>query len=154
VGQNLSVFRSFFKSHSVFKCDYDNAKKTLFRSFNAIFGKVGRYAPADVIVHMLQAKCLPALMYGLDACPVNSTETKSLEFALFRVYAKLFGTISKSVLEDCCSAFGIKSLLSITSTRKLVFFNRYVASLNEVCSVFCSDAQIEIKMLTLKLGQK
>ena len=52
----------FFKSHSVFKCDYDNAKKTLFRSFNAIFGKVGRYAPADVIVHMLQAKCLPALM--------------------------------------------------------------------------------------------
>ena len=84
---------------------------------------------------MLQAKCLPALMYGLDACPVYSTETKSLEFALFRVYAKLFGTISKSVLEECCSAFGIESLVSLTSTRKLCFLNRYVASLNEVCSV-------------------
>ena len=98
--------------------------------------------------------CKLLIMYGLDACSVNSTETKSLEFALFRVYAKLFGTISKSVLEDCCSAFGIKSLLSLTSTRKLVFLKRYVASLNEICSVFCSDAQIEIKMLTLKLGQK
>ena len=66
---------------------------------------------------------------------------------MFRVYAKLLGTISKSVLEDCCSAFGIKSLVSIRSTRN-------VASLYEVCSVFFSDVQIEIKMLKLKLGQK
>lgn len=37
-------------SHSVFKCNYENAKKSLFKSFNAIFGKIGRYASADVIV--------------------------------------------------------------------------------------------------------
>ena len=67
-------------------------------------------ASADVIAHMLQGKCFPVFLYGLDACPVNSTETKSFEFALFRVYAKIFSTTSKDIIEDCCSACGINSI--------------------------------------------
>jgi hypothetical protein len=44
---------------------------------NAIFGKIGRRASFDVNLHMLQAKCLPSLLYGLEACPLNRTETRS-----------------------------------------------------------------------------
>ena len=85
-------------SQSVFKRNYENANKSPFKSFNAIFGKIARYASAEVIVHMLQVNCLPVHLYGLDVCTVNSTESKSFEFALFRIYAKIFATSSKDVI--------------------------------------------------------
>jgi len=40
-----------------------------YRSFNPIFGKIGRLASEEVIVQLISVKCLPFLMYGLDACP-------------------------------------------------------------------------------------
>ena len=98
--------------------------------YRGLFGKIGRYASADVIVHILQAKCFPALLYGLDACPVDSTEPKSLEFALFRVYAKIFETSTKNVIEDGCTAFGLDSIVTL--------INKSSASLNEVCDGFHS----------------
>ena len=125
--------RFFIVLHSVFKCDYDNAKKKLFRYSNAVFGKIVKFASADVILHMLQSKCLPSLLYGLEACPVNTTESKSFEFALFRVYCKIFGTFSKVFIDECSSSFGINSISIIINKRKLSFLKRYSASMNEVC---------------------
>ena len=70
---------------SVFRCDFENAKKTLFRCVDAIYKKMDDMRHLKIL---LQAKCLPALLYGLDPCLVNSigtlTETQSYEFALFR----------------------------------------------------------------------
>ena len=43
------------------------------------FGKVGRIASEDVITELLNAQCLPALYYGLEACPVNKSQMRSLE---------------------------------------------------------------------------
>ena len=102
---------------------------------------------------MLQAKCFPALLYGLDTCPFNSTETKSFEFALFRVYAKLFSTTSKDIIEDCCSAFGVDWIANLINNRKLSFLARYSASLCAVCGVFCSEATSQIRVLKSKLAQ-
>ena len=44
-----------------FTCSLDNCKRSFYRTFNAIFGKVGRIASEDVIIELLKAKCLPAL---------------------------------------------------------------------------------------------
>ena len=52
---------------------------SFYRAFNAIFGKVGRIASEDVIIELLKAKCLSALYYGLEACPVNKSQIRSLE---------------------------------------------------------------------------
>jgi hypothetical protein len=135
----------------VFKCDYDDAKKKLFRTFNAIFGKIGRLSSADVTIHMLQAKCLTSMLYGLEACPINNTDSKSFEFALFRVYCKIVGTFAKDFIEECCFAFGIHSISTSIIKRKLGFLNRYAASMNTVCGAFRSEANHEIKVLKLKL---
>ena len=94
----------------------------------------------------------PALLYGLDACTLNNAETKSFEFALFRVYAKIFSTTSKDIIEDCCLAFGIDSIAILINKRKLGFLARYSASLTEVCSVFRSEASSEIRVLKSKLA--
>ena len=90
-----------------------------------------------------------------DACPVNSAETKSFEFALFRIYAKIFSTTSKDFIEDYCSAFSINSMATLIDKRKLGFLARYSASLSEVvCGVFRSETASEIRVLKSKLAQK
>ena len=42
-----------------------------YRSYNAIFGKIGKPAPENVIVHLVKTKCLNALLYGVEACSFN-----------------------------------------------------------------------------------
>ena len=68
----------YIQANRVFKCIFDNAKKSFYRAFNAIYGKVGSCASLDVVFHLINVKCVPILMYGLDACPVNATESRSL----------------------------------------------------------------------------
>ena len=82
-------------------------KKSFYKSFNAIFGKIGRHASADVVIHLLKIKCLPIILYGLNACPVNATDKKSLDFVIFKTLAKIFETFSKEVIDECRIYFNI-----------------------------------------------
>ena len=49
-----------------FKCSLDYAKKSLFRSLNAIFDKIGRNASEEVIMELIRSKCIPILICGLE----------------------------------------------------------------------------------------
>ena len=62
----------------------DHAKKSFYRSANAIVGKVGRAANEEVVVQLLASKCIPILMYGLEACPLIKSQLLSLDFAVNR----------------------------------------------------------------------
>jgi len=48
-----------------------------------MFGKVG-HVSSEVITQLLNSKCLPALYYGLDACPLNRDQVRSLDFFIKR----------------------------------------------------------------------
>ena len=73
-----------------FKCSLTMAKRSFYRGANAILGKIGRRSSEDVILQLVRSKCVPALLYGLEACPksVNS----SLDFVVIRFCMKLFKT--------------------------------------------------------------
>ena len=47
-----------------------------------MFGKVGRVASSEVVVQLFKSKCLPVMYYGLEACPVNKSQTKSFQYVL------------------------------------------------------------------------
>ena len=89
------------KSSRIFKCVFDSATNSFYKSFNAIFGKIGRSA---VIKHLLKVKCLPVLLHGLNACPLNITDCKSLDFVIFRTLAKMFETFSQDIINECRTA--------------------------------------------------
>jgi len=57
-----------------FSCSICDAKKSFYRSFNCIFGKIGRIASENVRVELLETKCLSSLFYGLEACPLNKSQ--------------------------------------------------------------------------------
>ena len=80
--QELRYLGVFFVSSCKFKCVFDNAKKAFYRSFNAVYGHVGKTASEEVILSLIQAKCLPVLLYGVDVCSINVTDKRSLEFTV------------------------------------------------------------------------
>ena len=61
-----------------FKCAYDNAKRSFYSAVNGILVKVLNLASEDVILRLIVSKCMPILLYGHEACPVNKTDLRSL----------------------------------------------------------------------------
>ena len=72
--ENVRYLGVHVVSSKSFTCSLSNAKRSFYRSFNAIFGRVGHIASEAVIVELVNSKCLPTLLYGLEACPLKSAD--------------------------------------------------------------------------------
>ena len=131
-------------SAKAFSCAFDNNKRSFYRSFNSIFGKVGRVASQEVVVQLVKTKCLPSLMYGLDACPVNNKQTKSLDFAITSSFRKIFDTKSADIVKDCMNAFNCLSTSAAIISKKCKFLIKYSSLIdNELCQLFSTAATNE-----------
>jgi len=123
-----------------FKCSFDSAKKSLYRSFNAVYGKIGSNASEEVVLQLIHAKCLPMLLYGLDACPVNVADTRSLEFTFTRLLMKVMKTNNIEIINDCRIAFGVDKLENLIAKRKLNFLRRYESTDSDIIRLFANVA--------------
>ena len=86
----------YFVSGHTFKCTFENAKRQFYRSFNAVFGMVGRRASVEVVLRLFRAKCLPTLPYGVECCTMNVRDKRLLDFSVNRNLMKLFCTVLRS----------------------------------------------------------
>jgi len=80
---------------------FKHAKESFYRAFNAIFGKIGRIASEYVIVHLINAKCMSVLLYGVEVCPLKKSQTMSLRFAVNDCFMKLFKSKCKDTVHAC-----------------------------------------------------
>ena len=87
-------------------------------------------------------------MYGLDACPVNAADKKSFDFAIFRICAKIFGSVSSQLINTCREAFGLSPMAETIKKCKIKFLRRYIGSNNMLCQLFSSNAESEITKLS------
>ena len=71
------------KSRS-FKVSLDYGKRSFYRAANAIFGKIGRLASEEVILQLIVSKCMPMLLFGLEACTLNKSQLSLLDFTINR----------------------------------------------------------------------
>ena len=69
----------FFVSARTRKFSLDNCKVKCYGSFNAVFGRRGRNASCELIVHLLLLICLPILLYGLETCTINNSDIRTLQ---------------------------------------------------------------------------
>ena len=76
-----------------FKCSLSAAKRSFYRAANAIFGKIGGRASEEVILQIVRTKCMPMLLYGLEACPLRKSDNNSLDFVVNRFLRNCFGQI-------------------------------------------------------------
>jgi endonuclease/exonuclease/phosphatase family metal-dependent hydrolase len=120
----------------VFKCSFDLAKRAFYRSLNAILGRVGRLASEEVLLQLISSKCLPVLLYGTEACPLNKSDIYSFDFAMNRVLMKLFGTINRNIINDCIAYFKIQLPSVLIQSRTAKFIAKYSMNKNALCRAF------------------
>jgi len=79
----------------------EHSRRAFHRAANAIFGCVGRAATEEVVLQLLLSKCVPILLYGLEACPLRKADLNVLDFVINRFFMKLFRTIDIRTVKDC-----------------------------------------------------
>ena len=99
--------------------------------------QVGRVASADVVVELLKTKCMPILLYGLDACPVSFRQLRSLNHVVVSRARKICSVNTSEIAEECIKMCGVNDIADAVAMRKDKFIMRY--SLNSsVVSQICS----------------
>ena len=129
----LGIF--IISSHS-FRCSLDHAKRSYYRSLNAIFGKIGRSASEEVVLQLVSSKCLPILLYGLEACFLTLSDIRSLDFAVNRFLMKLFKTVNMEIIQDCRDYFNFRLPSVLIVERRKTFMLNYANCNNSLCELF------------------
>ena len=139
----------YFVSDRLFKRNWDHAKSSYYRSFNAIFERIGRFASVETVVYLIKSKCIPVLIYGAEACPTHSSDIKTLDHPINATFIKVFNTKSADVIRDCQMAFGYRSLHEQILTRKIHFLNKFISCSNSICSLTLANCP-KNELLTLQ----
>ena len=142
----------YFTSGRHFRCSFDKAKSGFYRAFNSILSKVGRFASEEVVVNLLVSKCLPCLLYGVEACPFLVHNKRSFDFVFTRTFMKLFRTGSPAIVKQCQLQFGVLPLRFQVDIRTAKFLEAFVVSSNSICSVFKQQASGQLQNLFVCYG--
>ena len=78
-------------------------------------------------MQLVNSKCIPALLYGLEACPLNKTDLRSLDFSVNSLLMKLFKTNDLQTIMECQSYFGFQLPSVRLSHRSKRFDDKYSA---------------------------
>ena len=73
---------------------------------------MGRVASENVVIDLLKCKCLPALLYSLEACRLNKAQIKSLNFVVCSAFSKIFNTLSSEIVTHCMQIFDCDNIES------------------------------------------
>ena len=137
MGTSARYLGIYLEVSAKFKCSFATNKAKFFKAFNSIFGKVGRNASEEVLFALIKSKCLPILFYGFEACPINSTVRRSLEFTMNKILFKIFGAMSTDCFRYVWECFGIDPLEQLIQERQDKFNKKYSACDNLLCLVIC-----------------
>jgi len=108
---------------------------------NAVYSKIGHFASEEVVLNLLNTKCISSMLYGTEACPVMSRHKHSFDFTVTLVFMKILHTNSKSVVEECMGYFGFLPMSHHIVNRTVRFLDRFISSDNMLCSLFKEEAQ-------------
>ena len=122
---NMRYLGVHFVQSRTLKCSLDAAKRGFYRAANSIFGKIGRIASEDVVLQLIKSKCVPVLLYGLEACALNKSQMASLDFVVNRFFMKLFNTNNIDTVKSCQEFFSFE-LPSVELAKRVVKFESKV----------------------------
>jgi len=91
-------------------------------------GKVGRVVSEEIVIQFISSKCMPILLYGVEACALTKADIIQLDFVLNRFLMKLFKTNNVQIIMACRENFSFRlpSELNASRTKKLES-SKYIA---------------------------
>ena len=54
-----------------------------------------------MVLQLIISKCIPILLYGLEACPLVKSDLAALDFVINRFFMKLFKTNNIDIVKSC-----------------------------------------------------
>jgi len=69
------------------------------------------------VLRLLISKCIPVLLYGLEACPLLKSHLSSVDFVIVRFLMKLFNTTNMDIINNCRQYFDVKLPSTLWSDR-------------------------------------
>jgi len=84
-------------------------------------------ASEEVVVQLIKSKCIPTLLYRVEACALTKSELSSLDFVVNNFFIKLFRTNNIGVVKSCQSYFSFCLLSELWAKRVKRFDAKYVA---------------------------
>ena len=86
-------------------------------------------------MQLIVSKCMPMVLFGLEACTLNKSQLSSLDFTI-DCFMKLFQTNSIEIVRACQESFGfeVPSVLLIVIKRLILLISLYVHY--NCCTVF------------------
>ena len=108
------------------KLCWHNAKCAFYRALMLSLAGV-QAVLLQVVLHLVRSKCIPELLCGLDACPINATDFKSLQHLITN-----FATKSAEIVTECQQTFQFQPLRYQINCRKIKFIIRYAISPNQI----------------------
>jgi len=79
-------------------------------------------------IQLINSKCMPSLLYGLEACPLVKSELSSLDFVINRFFMKMFRTNNIEIVRNCQSCLGFNLPSDLWPNRVKRFDVKYAAS--------------------------
>ncbi len=123
----------FFKSGRTLRCCFDVAKRKFNRAVNCVLGKIGICAKEDVLVNLVNLKCMPILLYGTECCDLSKRELNSLDFTVVRFFMKIFRTSNRDTVLYVMDMFGAQLPSACIARRRVKFCNQFTYSDNNFC---------------------
>ena len=90
---------------------------------------------------------MPVLLYGLEACPINSSDYTSLEHPVTIDFMKVFKTNSVTVVNECQEAFGFDTVRRQIIKRKINLLVKICNNINSIATVATKYAVDELEFL-------
>ena len=123
---NLKYLGVTILSAKKFLVDIQVIKQNFFRALNSIFGKIGVGGSPVVLNSLIEAYCVPLLLYSAEALEWSEKNLKSLEGAFSQAYFKIFKTFDSSIIAHCQFFLGQLPLKHKLLNRKLTFLSKLI----------------------------
>ena len=92
----------------------------------------------EVVLQLITTKCVPLLLYGLEACPLLKYDLSSHDFTINRFFVTLFKSNSMEIITYCQQQFSF-DLPSVLWAKRVSAFNlKFVKFDNKLTdNLFC-----------------
>ena len=78
-----------------------------------------------VVLQFLNSKCVPVLLYSLEACPLLTSDILSVDVVIVRFLMKLFNTTNTDIINNCRQYFVVKLPSTLWSDRVRRFEKKF-----------------------------
>ena len=68
-------------SKGMLKVNVHPNKVAFFRNFNSIYAKLGSFASADTLIHLMKSNCLSSLLFGMESVRLSKTDVHNLRLS-------------------------------------------------------------------------